>query len=197
MKYFPDFLLYYDSFPYSIQRADAIRYFWLYHHGGIYMDLDMELLKPLDDLFTTNNELFLVESGNIGGYITNSFMASKPRCKLWLDMIDEMKKPLPKWAVGKHMQVMNSTGPIALNRVVKRNQYIYASLPKSAIMPCNVCDSVCNKPDAYIHPLPGSSWIAWDTQFYNFWLCHWKPVAIGIIIILFISIMWLIFRYLF
>ena len=50
--YFPDFYSHYVNFPYPIQRADAIRYMWLYKHGGIYMDMDFELIKPLDDLFS-------------------------------------------------------------------------------------------------------------------------------------------------
>jgi mannosyltransferase OCH1-like enzyme len=187
-RYFPDFLPYYDAFPYAIQRADAIRYCFLAIHGGIYMDLDMELLKPLDELFENDNELYLVESGNIGGYITNSFMASKPGCRIWYEMIEEMKKPLPKWAIGKHIQVMNSTGPIALNRVVKRSNIVYGALPRSYISPCSVCDSVCNRPGAYIRPLEGSSWTSWDTQVYNFFLCKWRILLIilGIVLIVWI-----------
>jgi mannosyltransferase OCH1-like enzyme len=34
------FLETFDSYPYPIQRADAIRYFVLHHFGGIYIDLD-------------------------------------------------------------------------------------------------------------------------------------------------------------
>ena len=33
----------------GIQRADAFRYFVLFAYGGIYVDLDMEALKPLDE----------------------------------------------------------------------------------------------------------------------------------------------------
>jgi mannosyltransferase OCH1-like enzyme len=40
IHHFPNFLPYYDAFPYPIQRADAIRYAWLYVHGGLYLDCD-------------------------------------------------------------------------------------------------------------------------------------------------------------
>jgi mannosyltransferase OCH1-like enzyme len=67
IKHFPDFLSYYDKFPYNIQSADAIRYCWLYINGGLYIDCDYEFLvfsleipnnpknclAPLDDLFIT------------------------------------------------------------------------------------------------------------------------------------------------
>ena len=80
--HFPDFLPYYDRFEYPIQRADAVRYCWLAIHGGIYLDLDIELLKPLDPLFTSDNDVYLVSSGELSSHITNSFMASKPGVQL-------------------------------------------------------------------------------------------------------------------
>jgi mannosyltransferase OCH1-like enzyme len=81
-NFFPDFLSFYDNFPYNIQRADAIRYMFLYMYGGVYMDLDFEVQQDLSILFKKENscEIFLVKSGNIGSFFTNSFMASKPKC---------------------------------------------------------------------------------------------------------------------
>jgi mannosyltransferase OCH1-like enzyme len=34
---FPWFLSTFKSYPYGIQRADALRYFVLYEYGGIYL----------------------------------------------------------------------------------------------------------------------------------------------------------------
>src|SRR5437868_4915078 len=39
--YYPWFLPTYNNYKYDIQRADAIRYFVLYHYGGIYLDTDI------------------------------------------------------------------------------------------------------------------------------------------------------------
>lgn len=105
-KHFPSFLKYYDAFPYNIQRADAIRYMWLYIHGGIYMDLDFELQHPLDELFVNQSDLYLVHSGNVGSCITNSFMASAKGNRFWLEVIEEMKKELDWYIMGKHFTVM-------------------------------------------------------------------------------------------
>ena len=121
-KHFPNFLPYYDAFPYNIQRADAIRYMFLYVYGGIYMDLDFEIQHPLDDLFTSECDFYLVHSGNVGSYVTNSFMASKKGCKFWLDVIEEMKKPLPFYIWGKHFEVLSSTGPLTVS-------YTHLTLP--------------------------------------------------------------------
>jgi mannosyltransferase OCH1-like enzyme len=196
-KHFPDFLPYYDRFPHNIQRADAIRYMWLYVHGGIYMDLDFEVQYPLDDLFKSDSELYLVASGNVGTYLTNSFMASKPGCKVWLDMIEAMKQKLPWYYIGKHVEVMNSTGPIMLNHVVKKSKIVYSMLPSKLIMPCSICNiGSCDTSESYLKPLEGSSWISYDTKFYNFFLCKWKRVIVFVVfllilILLVIFIIWL------
>jgi len=59
-KHFPDFLPYYDAFEYPIMRADAIRYMHLYIHGGLYIDLDIEVKKALDPLFYEDHDLYFV-----------------------------------------------------------------------------------------------------------------------------------------
>ena len=147
------------------------------------MDLDFEVLKPLDSLFTNDNEVYLVNSSNIGSYLTNSFMASKPRCKLWLDCIEAMKKKLPFYCMGKHLTVMNSTGPIMLTHVVNKAKIVYGMLPVRLILPCSVCNIKCYSKGAYLKQLEGSSWIAYDTKIYNFFMCNYKQLLIAIALI--------------
>lgn len=43
-------LYYYEYFPYLIQKVDLARYIILYHYGGCYIDMDVECLKPIDNL---------------------------------------------------------------------------------------------------------------------------------------------------
>ena len=124
-KYFPDFLDTYESLEYPIMKADAIRYMWLYVYGGVYMDLDIELTKSLEDLFYENNDIYVVQSGNVGSVYTNSFIASKPHCKIWLDCLKEVKKAYKWWMIGKHLKVMSKTGPLMLTRVINRNKHKY------------------------------------------------------------------------
>lgn len=195
-KHFTSFLPYYDAFPYNIQRADAIRYMWLYIHGGIYMDLDFEVQHPLTELFKNDSDLYLVHSGNVGSVVTNSFMASKPRNKFWLEVIEEMKKPLDWYILGKHFQVMCSTGPLMLSRVVARTGTPYYRMSKKDIMPCSVCNITCSTCESYLKPLQGSSWCNWTSTFLNFWLCNWKTVlgftiSVLVIILIFYILWWL------
>lgn len=194
-KHFPNFLPYYDDFPHNIQRADAIRYMWLYVHGGIYMDLDFEVLEPLDDLFSSNAEVYLINSSNVGSYITNSFMASKPRCKLWLEVIEAMKETLSFFYLGKHMEVMNSTGPMMLTHVIKESTVVYSMLPGKLMLPCSICNIHCRSKGSYLKQLEGSSWITYDTKIYNFFMCNWKPLLIAIGLMLFVIFIALLLNY--
>jgi len=157
--HFPDFLSYYDAFQYPIQRADAIRYAWLYINGGLYMDCDFELLGPLDELFIEDYDLFLLASSNTPDVITNGFIAAKPGNKIFLDMIEEMKKPPGLSWIERHLLVMNTTGPLAFNRVVKRSNTEYKQLPSNKINPYTICDTVYNKEGTLMRPLEGSSWV--------------------------------------
>ncbi len=196
-QHFPDFLSYYDNFPYEIQRADAIRACWLYINGGIYMDLDIEILKPLDSLFTKSFGIYLVHSGNYASYITNSFMASQPKNPIWLEYIKQMKQPVNRWVnYSKHFTVMTTTGPMALTNVIANTSHLYATLPSKLLMPCSVCDQKCKLPKGvYLRPLKGQSWNEWDSHFFNFFLCNWKKVVVAVIIILIIIlIIWLALR---
>jgi len=196
-KYFPDFLKYYDAFPYPIMRADAVRYMFLYIYGGIYMDLDFEVMEPIDRFFISDIDVYLVHSSNVGSYLTNSFMASKPKCKLWLDVIETMKKPNLSWYhMGRHMCVMNVTGPVMLTHAVIKSKVVYATLPTKLFLPCSICN-IGNKDinkGAALKQLEGSSWVTYDTKFYNFFLCNWKHLVVAVILLLLILILFLILR---
>lgn len=195
-KHFPDFLDTYDSLEYPIMRADLIRYAFLYIYGGVYMDMDIELVKPLDDLFQDGGDIYVVESGNTGSIYTNSFLASKPGCKIWLDCLNEIKKPYPYWAYGKHLKTMIKAGPLMLSRVIKKNKYNYhiSKLPKKLLMPCSVCDvKPCTKPGAYTKALEGSSWCGWDSYIYTGCMCNWDKILSVFILVLLVVFYWYYF----
>lgn len=50
------FLSTWDNYPFAIERADAIRYFVVYHFGGLYIDLD-NASKSSPTYDTTNSNL--------------------------------------------------------------------------------------------------------------------------------------------
>lgn len=71
---FPWFLPTFLAYPYQIQRVDAIRYFILYHYGGVYMDLDMGCRRRLDFMRQYNFTAPLTHPGGI----SNDVLAAAP-----------------------------------------------------------------------------------------------------------------------
>jgi mannosyltransferase OCH1-like enzyme len=45
---FPQYKDIFNGFPYKIQQIDFFRYLAIYHFGGIYLDLDMDIYRCLD-----------------------------------------------------------------------------------------------------------------------------------------------------
>jgi mannosyltransferase OCH1-like enzyme len=176
------FLPVYDSYEYGIQRADAVRYFILYTYGGLYSDLDIQPTKSFNRLFKVRKdiEVYLIKSSNISSYTTNCLMASKPKSKFWKHVFNELISSYydPSWYwIGKHFKVMNTTGPIMLNRAFEnyKNKSIINFLPSDLLYPskCNVCSrKPCKTVSSYTKILDGCSWINFDTKFFNFFVCN-------------------------
>jgi hypothetical protein len=83
---FPWFLSCYDSFPREIFRADMVRACFLYRFGGLYVDMDTECLRPVDEALG-EGDVILGTMGSDQGFnhaIPNAIMASKPRQLFWL-----------------------------------------------------------------------------------------------------------------
>jgi mannosyltransferase OCH1-like enzyme len=179
---FPMLLSTFDNFPYNIQRADMIRYAILYKFGGVYCDLDLEPMSNLEDLFP-NKGVYLVQSKNTPSYITNSFMASSPNDPFWLKVLEECSKPPKWWWIGKHLYVMNTTGPMMISKVYYDSGITINLLPLS-LFSCGVCSKMpCKSINSRLVSLQGSSWIQFDTTFYNFFLCNWKYIILLLIIL--------------
>ncbi len=159
--YFPEFYQQYIDLPYPIERADVARVACVVKWGGIYADLDYECLHNLDDLFKISSETYLLRSGNIAATITNSFFAGKPGSKFLTEYLNSMFDVLPWWRkMGKHLRVMNQTGPIRLSECGKKTVETYVSLPSQRLFGCNLCEikSINGgpiKPKMWLRPLKG------------------------------------------
>lgn len=123
---YPWFLDTFDGYPDNIARADAIRYFVLFHFGGLYADLDYECLRPMDDLFDGAACVLGTEPSAHARYlygverlITNAFMASEPGHPLWERVFEEMESAKNKDSV------MVRTGPVMLDKVVNAHESEY------------------------------------------------------------------------
>ena len=97
---FPAYLNTYDAYDRAIERADAFRYFVLYEFGGIYADLDMESLNPLDEHVLSKGCISSQEP-EAHSYILyhlkrplpcNAFMMCRPRHPFFKYAIDNLER---------------------------------------------------------------------------------------------------------
>lgn len=124
-KEYPDFLEIYDAYPNPIMRADAARYLLLDHFGGVYADLDMECLRPMDSLLEGERLLIPLEpeahnaakvatDHGMRRIVGNAWLASVPGHSFWGLVREEMVRrradPGP----------LTATGPFLLTDLVDR-----------------------------------------------------------------------------
>ena len=65
-KHYPEFLKYYLSTNdhYGALRADIWRYLVIYHHGGVYIDHKVRILKPIETSIDLDAEMCVSYKGN-------------------------------------------------------------------------------------------------------------------------------------
>ena len=74
-------------------KADVTRLEVLYEHGGVYLDIDMLIVRPFHEVFSSGHSFYISEeregsAGRGSGALINAFLASKPKnefIKLWLN----------------------------------------------------------------------------------------------------------------
>ncbi|KAF8845837.1 hypothetical protein BDN67DRAFT_302978 [Paxillus ammoniavirescens] len=182
------FLDTFDNYKYVIQRADVIRYFVLHYYGGIYLDLDVGCLRPLDPLLIY--PAILPKTIPVG--VSNDLMFAKKGHPFLAQTIHNLVTFDHDWLLN-YPTVMFSTGPMFLSA-----QYsIYTSsspitpgepgevriLPKSLY---GKNAKPAEAPHSFFSHFYGSSWHADDAAFIGF-LAHWGKglMWLGLIILMF------------
>ena len=82
--------VFYDGFElkHFQYKADVVRLELLYEHGGVYLDLDMLIVRPFHDVFASGHSFYISEERAGIRSLINAFLAAKPKnefIKLWLD----------------------------------------------------------------------------------------------------------------
>jgi hypothetical protein len=115
--HFPELVNVYQGFRHTILRVDFVRYVMMYIHGGVYADLDVESLQPLDSLLTRkhSNIVLGLESEN-SDIVDISFMASIPGHPFWLDVI---RCAVASDGLKRVRDVLEITGNKMFTRVLK------------------------------------------------------------------------------
>lgn len=192
--HYPQYLNKYLSFKYPIERVDMVRLCFLHKWGGVYCDLD---LHPAYDFYEEikNNECTLLCSPMDGRTFTNMFMAGKAGHPFWTEYLDALRVQSPFWAIGKHLHVMTTTGPLKMNSVVRSSFSSFTKLSNDWIK-CTVCDlddddgpaNVCSEGKLLV--VRGQSWNSWDSRLYNWFYCNRTQIEIATLCLLICIIIW-------
>ncbi|KAK3599953.1 hypothetical protein CHS0354_012599 [Potamilus streckersoni] len=121
---FPMILPFYVNYRHNLQRADAVRYMILYEYGGVYADLDIVSLRPLDPILRKYSCILSQEPhihpifyNNFYGLACNAFMACRSHHPFMKILVDN----LPSFSVAAG--VLDSTGPRFVT-IVYRNYIV-------------------------------------------------------------------------
>lgn len=124
-SHFPEFFDIFQALPKNIMRADVIRYLLMYRLGGLYMDLDYEMLKPFDLLqyeVVLPREACTVQRPET---VCNAIFASAPGHPFFKAVIDELRANPP---LGPNPDVENATGPGLISRVYRRSKGTFTDI---------------------------------------------------------------------
>lgn len=124
----------YNKFTYLHQKVDFAKYVILYKIGGIYIDVDVDIIKPLTSLILENSEFdFIVSKINLNWFesmfccrksycLNNGIIISKAGEIVLAKLIKAITllKPCEK-SVSKFVCIQNTTGPTIFTKVILAN----------------------------------------------------------------------------
>lgn len=173
----------YAELPEMIQKIDLAKYLILQRYGGVYVDMDMECVQPLDGLFHQHphHKLYLAEinigcisnrfclammvisAGQLrqGPYYNNAFFAVIPNHPIWDRVVKDIASHI-KSDRQHDFYIQDSAGPMMLTRVIRTTPKLkFFSCPPSYFEPCDkFSHGTCNLQEAYAIHYYGNSWVS-------------------------------------
>lgn len=100
-----------------VERADILRLEILYRHGGVYVDTDVECLRPVDELLAGHDFVGVCLKP---GRMTNTFIASVPEHPMLERALGEVRPLEEYWTVTAPPDALKAVaGPPLLRRLVR------------------------------------------------------------------------------
>ncbi len=119
------FLPIYQSYRYDMQRIDAMKYFFLFHFGGIYLDLDVQCNAP--DLITammpktrTENEPDIIFHLGSGGASANTDIMAAKQFHPFFKLAITRLRSANRWFYLYHLTIILSAGPTFLYGIYRK-----------------------------------------------------------------------------
>ncbi len=193
-KYFPSYYQRYIDLPYPIQKCDYIRFFILFHYGGIYSDFDRISIRSYENLLKSNEKEYDVLLGEISlyGLLNNDIMISKKGDLFIKRCMDEMKIQ----EVGNFfLDVTFTTGPLYITKIYHQmGRPKNIKILKNEINPTNFCNDLplSNFQESYSFTTLDNSWLEGKKNIFfrlgKCMVCNIKQIMIVLILFIFFYI---------
>ena len=123
---YPWFASLFDGYPMDIQRIDSVRYFILNTFGGFYIDMDVESIRPIDELLKGYD---LILSRTVG--YNNAIIGCVSNHPLWQEIFANLRAcyerpPSRLFEFHKRSSAYYetvSTGPLFFSRTVQEGRF--------------------------------------------------------------------------
>ncbi|MEM7356415.1 MAG: glycosyltransferase [Acidobacteriota bacterium] len=125
-EHYPWFLETYLAYRHPVERADAARYFIVYTHGGLYLDLDMECLQPLSPLLEDDAVHLALEAGpRIEQQVISNALLGAPRHHPFFERVIRAL-PAARQRDVTFQDIFDNTGPNLFSKLWAENRRRYA-----------------------------------------------------------------------
>lgn len=139
--------------------SDYVRVYALYHYGGVYLDTDIEVLRPFNELL--NNRMIL--GTDESGYLT-AFMASEKFHPFWKNILNYYERSSFVLGDGRlKMEVNNTLLQEELAKYGYKISNSYQELKEGIVVYPDDYFHVVSLEDGYIHKTENSYTIHWHT----------------------------------
>ena len=130
-EHYPWFSHMYDVYARQDKGLDIVRYFVLYHHGGVFLDIDIDCHKSFDYIvqnISKNSDIVLGAIAPMG--VTHNFLIAKGRHPFLWSVIHELANT-NIWSFFSHYAISENTGP----ELVWRSYLKYPCKTQIHVMP--------------------------------------------------------------
>lgn len=195
-RHFPNYASLYDDYPGVVYRTDVARYFILYTYGGVYADIDMDNLRPMESWMSAHQCLLSEDTYEHTYFVYNrarpNVMTSLMACRPKHPFFNMVISSLPLYAA--QSDVLEATGPFFLDKVYTAYEYTdrndVSVIPPDYFLPTHdpiVHDLIVQKCEASREHLTVQQQILCkkhktrdfsnDPEQYSYTAHHWLPVG--------------------
>jgi len=163
---YPEFYNYYKELL-PIEKADFARHLYIYHYGGVYLDLDVRMNKPLPlegaDVFLCDQTLEANDE-KMKILIDPFFLAGNKGCRFFYSMCESVVRGtifnvLSSRAKKEYITTLYKTGPYMLTKFYLLNKHKYNIKLLKDVFTTEQYDSELPKEQYYGVHIQFNSWL--------------------------------------